>query len=78
VRQARSLKDRVTATAIVNQAALKCLLLGVTVNSDNVIRLIGDFYDPLDPAFAGLTDEIMWTVDEMSELASRTKPDLNS
>jgi hypothetical protein len=40
-----SFLERISATAIVNQAVMKCGLAGMTVTHDNVIAFIGDFAD---------------------------------
>lgn len=40
------LLHRVSATAIANQAILKCSLAGVPLSIDNVIYFVGDFIDP--------------------------------
>lgn len=58
--------DRIAATAIVNQAVVKCLVRRVEVTPDNVILMIGDFIDPSRPEFAGVIDAIMKAVNEVT------------
>jgi hypothetical protein len=57
--------DRIAATAIVNQAVVKCLVRGIRITPDNVILMIGDFVDPTRPGFAGVINAIMDAVDEV-------------
>ena len=66
----RPSEDRIAAVAIVNQAALKCILLGVPVTPDNIVHLIGDFYDPTAPSTASLTEEILHSVNEIAEVVA--------
>lgn len=58
--------ERIAATAIVNQAVVKCLLHNIPVTPDNVILFVGDFADPTRPGFAGMIDAIMQAVDEVA------------
>lgn len=61
--------ERISATAIVNQAILKCSLAGLPVTSDNVVRLIGDFMDPEEPQFESLSRQIDATIDDIFDTA---------
>jgi hypothetical protein len=66
--QSQAFSDRVAATAIVNQAAIKCMILGLPVNGENIVRLIGDFFDPMDPRYDGLLDKLLIAVHELASL----------
>ena len=57
--------EKISATAIVNQAILKCLISGVQLDHDSVIAFIGDYADPTDPAYLGLIVQIQRTIDEV-------------
>jgi len=57
--------ERISATAIVNQAIIKCGLAGMDVTHDNVIAFIGDFADPEDAEHLSLIAEISRTIDEV-------------
>lgn len=61
----KAFAERIAATAIVNQAAIKCLINGLPINEQNVVRLIGDFVDPSRPDARGLIDAIMKEIDEL-------------
>jgi hypothetical protein len=50
--------EKVAATAIANQAVLRCILMGMPVTIDNVIRCVSDFLDPNEPSFDGLIEQI--------------------
>jgi hypothetical protein len=65
--------DRIAATAIVNQAVLKCAIHGIPVTPDNVIFVIGDFVDPARLGFEGLMSAILRAIDEIG-----VKPELPS
>ena len=52
------LSDRIAAITIVNNAVIRCQLLGLPVNHDNVILCIGDHFDPNDLSFSGVIVEI--------------------
>ena len=56
--QAQAFLEKISATAIANQAVLKCIVLGLPLDVDNVILCVGDFIDPANSNFAGLIDEI--------------------
>jgi hypothetical protein len=75
---AKAFSDRVAATAIVNQAVLKCLLLQVPVTTDNVILLVGDFADPSRVENSDLINEILIAVEEMTGLIPETPQELDS
>ncbi|MET0746837.1 MAG: hypothetical protein ABWY49_01475 [Rhizobium sp.] len=72
--------ERISATAIANQAILKCYLRGIPMTTDNVILFVGDFIDPAQPEFTGLIGKIEmaiedvverpWLVDETRDLLS--------
>ncbi len=49
---------KISATTIVNQAIIKCSIVGLPVSVDNAILFIGDFFDPDDADFADLIAEI--------------------
>jgi hypothetical protein len=61
--------ERVTATAIVNQAILKCSLAGLKMTHENVVRCVGDFADPDNPAMAGLIAQIDRSIDDVLDMA---------
>ena len=61
--EATAFIERISAVAIVNQAALRCIALSLPLTADNVILLVGDFFDPDNPEFAGLINEILLQVD---------------
>ena len=52
------LLHRVSATAIANQAILKCSLAGVPLTVENVIYFVGDFIDPSEAGGDELAREI--------------------
>lgn len=56
--QAQAFLEKISATAIANQAVLKCIVLGLPLNIDNVILCVGDFVDPTNANFAGLIEEV--------------------
>lgn len=66
----KTFSDRVAATAIVNQAALKCMILGLPVTGENITGLISDFFDPTDPRFGELVDQLLIAVNELASLPS--------
>lgn len=57
--------ERISATAIVNQAVIKCSIAGVPVTQDNVIFFVGDFADPTEPHFSGLIAKIEQTIEDI-------------
>ena len=60
--------ERISATAIANQAILKCQLSGFPMTTDNVILFVGDFIDPQQPGFAGLISEIEKAIEAVVEM----------
>jgi hypothetical protein len=61
--------ERISATAIVNQAILKCAVADLPITSENVVLMLGDFIDPSQPNFQGLIENIDKTIDEVLEAA---------
>jgi len=61
--EAEKFQTRINAAAIVNQAVLRCRALDMPMTADNVIICVGDFFDPTDPSYADLIDEVMVAVD---------------
>jgi hypothetical protein len=59
--------ERISATAIANQAILKCYLRGIPLTTDNVILFVGDFVDPSRPEFTGLIGRIEMAIEEVVE-----------
>lgn len=59
--------ERISATAIANQAVLKCYLRGIPLTTDNVILFIGDFIDPSEPEVTGLITKIEKAIDDVVE-----------
>lgn len=59
--------ERISATAIVNQAVIKCLIARIPVTQENVILFVGDFADPSEPAYASLIAKIDRTIDDVFE-----------
>ena len=61
----RSFQERIAATTIVNQAAIRCIYLGLPLTDDNVVRWVGDFVDPSQPQAAGLINAILKAIDDL-------------
>jgi hypothetical protein len=59
--------ERISATAIANQAVLKCYLRGVPLTTDNVVLFVGDFIDPSREEFTGLICKIELAIEEVIE-----------
>lgn len=57
--------EKISATAIVNSAAFKCLTMGVPLKPENVEFFVGDFFDPCKPELAGLVNRIRAALDEL-------------
>ena len=57
--------ERVSATAIANQAILKCTVAGYPLTVDNVILFVGDFVDPTKPEVASLVELIGIAIEEV-------------
>lgn len=62
-----SLMTRTMATAIANQAIIKCQLAGFPATIDNVILFVGDFFDPQDQDYAPLILEIERAISDVLE-----------
>jgi hypothetical protein len=56
--QLQGFMEKFFATAVANQAILKCNSRGLPLTEDNVIFFVGDFFDPTDPVFEGIVDKI--------------------
>lgn len=57
--------ERISATAIANQAFLKCSISGNPITIDNVISYVGDFVDPANPHLQDLIEKIGNAIDEV-------------
>ena len=55
--------ERISATAIVNQAVLRCMITGLPLNADNVILCVGDFIDPSNEQFGDIIEQILLAID---------------
>ncbi|MDE1157805.1 MAG: hypothetical protein PW791_05930 [Neorhizobium sp.] len=64
--------ERTSATAIANQAILKCLLSGFPLTTDNAILFVGDFADPGNPQFESLFERINEAIESVVDVKSRT------
>jgi len=67
--------ERIGATAIANQAILKCTIAGFPLTVDNVILFVGDFVDPAKGACANLVEMIGLAIEEVidcRDLVTRT------
>lgn len=60
----RNFIETISATAIANQAVLKCWTTGLPMTVDNVILFVGDFFDPADPRFDPLSLKILQAIVE--------------
>lgn len=60
-----SFLERISATAIVNQAVLKCNIAGMSVTHENVIFFIGDFADPAEPLHSSLIEQIERSINDV-------------
>jgi len=67
---------RISATTIVNHAVARCSILGIPLTEDNVILCVGDFFDPLDPVFESLIDEILLVLAELFAAPVYSIPDV--
>lgn len=65
--QLQAFIERISATAIANQAIVKCYLRGVPMTTDNVILFVGDFIDPSRAEFTGLIGKIEMAIEEVVE-----------
>lgn len=59
------LLERIAATAIANQAILKCVVAGFPLTIDNAILFVGDFVDPAKPEVASLIGMIGNAIEEV-------------
>jgi hypothetical protein len=57
--------ERVSATAIANQAILKCSISGFPLTADNAVAFVGDFLDPENPNLQALIEKINTAIDEV-------------
>lgn len=57
--EADHFERRIYATAIVNNAIIRCSIVGLPISEDNVIKCVGDFFDPSSEPLVGLIDEIL-------------------
>lgn len=57
--------ERIGATAIANQAILKCTIAGYPLTVDNAILFVGDFVDPTKPEVASLIELIGIAIEEV-------------
>jgi len=62
-KEAQAFQEKVAATAIANQAILRCMILGMPVTIDNVILCVSDFVDPTDYRFGGLIEQVQQAID---------------
>lgn len=60
-----TLFERIGATAIANQAILKCSVAGAPLTVDNVIMFVGDFVNPERSATLGLIERINSAIEEV-------------
>lgn len=72
--EALDFQERVAATAIANQAVLRCMILGMPVTVDNVILCVSDFVDPADCRFGSLIDHVQHAIDVTVNMAPYSRP----
>jgi hypothetical protein len=60
-----TLFEKIGATAIANQAILKCSVAGAPLTVDDVIMFVGDFVNPERPAALGLIERINSAIEEV-------------
>lgn len=70
---AEKLLRRASATAIANQAILKCTLAGVPLTIENAIQFVGDFIDPEEAGAEELAIEIERAIDDVVTIALETR-----
>ncbi len=63
------LYHRIGATAIANQAILKCILSEIPVTIDNAILFVGDFVAPDDPDRQEMIGLITRAIEDVVETA---------
>ena len=71
------LLHKVSATAIANQAILKCTLAGVPLTIDNVIYFVGDFIDPNEAGGDELAHEIERAIIEVLDAGNALNDELH-
>lgn len=69
-----SLLRKIAATAIANQAILKCTLAGVPLTIDNAIYFVGDFFDPEAEGAEALALEIEKAIAEVVNTVEVMRP----
>jgi hypothetical protein len=72
--------ERIGATAIANQAILKCTVAGYPLTIDNAILFVGDFVDPTKPEVASLVELIGIAIEEVIDCRgmARNEDDVTS
>ncbi len=63
--EGKRLFERIGATAIANQAILKCSVAGFPLTVDNVILFVGDFIDPARGTCENLVEMIGLAIEEV-------------
>lgn len=63
--EGKRLFERIGATAIANQAILKCTVAGFPLTVDNVILFVGDFVDPTRGTCENLVEMIGLAIEEV-------------
>lgn len=56
--QLQTFVEKFLATAVANQAMLKCKQRRLPLTEENVIFFVGDFFDTTNPEFEGVIDKI--------------------
>jgi hypothetical protein len=72
------LLERVSAATIANQAILKCAFARVPLTVGNVLRYVGDFFDPANEDFAGITLRIEEEIAAVVEVPRARRDDPSS
>jgi len=67
------LLTRICATAIANQAILKCSLAGVPLSVDSVLAFVGDFFDPKNESLNGVMAQIEDSIAAVLQPATEIK-----
>lgn len=65
-----SFSEKAAATAIANQAILKCIIRGVPLSVDTVIPFVGDFLPPTDDRFHRVAVLIKAALEDMLDPTS--------
>lgn len=68
------LLERVCASTIATNAALKCMIAGKALTVENVIAFVGDFFDPAAHNPQSLIDAIEAAIEDMVGVQSMLKP----